>query len=223
MAGTYRPPANPVLERSYANTSSSVAFLDETFDHGEHGTGRFYVFTGVIVERSEMKPLRDELRGIAGGTFWHTTDELLGEEGRKKAARMLEFLGKGDEICVISHHTQVADDDEDLEGARRECMRGLASALSAGAAPMRGRVDLMVLEERNPRNLSNLDRKNIATMRGEGLIHRSMQAVVTSPKFEHLLWLPDLVCSAYRRTVTHRDDSLFALIRQMVHFVDPIP
>jgi hypothetical protein len=136
---------------------------------------------------------------------------------------MLEFLAEGDEICVISQHTRVADDDEDLEAARRECLRGLASTLSAGAAPLHGRVDLMVLEERNPRNLSNLDRKNIARMRGEGLIHRAMQAVLTSPKFERLLWLPDLVSSAYRRTVTHADDSLFSQIRPMVHFVKPVP
>jgi hypothetical protein len=58
-------------------------------------------------------------------------------------------------------------------------MRGLAAALSAGNAPIGRRVDLMVLEERNPRNLSNLDRKHIAAMRSEGLIHRSMQAVLT--------------------------------------------
>jgi hypothetical protein len=50
-----------------------------------------------------------------------------------------------------------------------------------------------------------------------------MLAVLTSPKYEHLLWLPDLVSSAYRRTVTHADDSLFSLIRPMVHFVDPVP
>jgi hypothetical protein len=223
MTRSSRRPSNPVLDKAYTNTTGAVAYLDETFEHGEHGLGRFYVFTAVLVERTEMDVLRDELRGVAGGTFWHTTDELLTEDGRKKASAMLEFLGKGEEICVISHHTHVADDDQDLEAARRECMRGLLAALSAGAAPLRGRIDLLVLEERNPRNLSNLDRKNIAAMRAEGLIHRSMQAVLSSPKFEHLLWLPDLVSSAYRRTVTHHDDSLFSLIRPMVHFVDPVP
>jgi len=217
-----RRPVNPVLAEAYANTAGAVAYLDETFHDGKSGTGRFYVFTAVLVERAEMETLRDELREIAGGTFWHTTDELLTEEGRKKASGMLQFLGEGDEICVISHHTHVADDDEDLEAARRECLRGLAAALSGGGDPLRGRVDLMVFEERNPRNLSNLDRKNIKEMRAEGLIHRSMQAVLTSPKFEHLLWLPDLVSSAYRRTITHSDDSLFSPIRPMVHFVDPV-
>ncbi|ARV85391.1 hypothetical protein LFT51_29210 (plasmid) [Mycobacterium intracellulare subsp. chimaera] len=222
MAGTYRPPSHPVLDRAYASTAGAVAYLDETFDYGEHGTGRFYVFTAVVVERTELQLLREELRDIAGGTFWHTTDELRTEEGRKKASEMLNFLGDGDEICVIAHHSRVGD-DQDLEAARRACLRGLASTLSVGAAPLRGSIDLMVLEERNPRNRSNLDRKNIAVMRAEGLVHRSMQAVLTSPKYEHLLWLPDLVSSAYRGTFTRADDSLFSLIQQRVHVIDPMP
>jgi hypothetical protein len=221
VTGAYRP-TNPVLAGAYANTRSAVAYLDETFHRGGPGAGRFYVFSAVVVEREEMVDLRSELEAMAGGTFWHTSDELLTEDGRKKAAAMLDYLGKGPEVCVISHHVQIADDDEDLEGARRECLRGLAAKLSAGTDPVRERIDLMVLEERNPRNLSNLDHKNIAAMRREGLIHRSMQVVMTSPKFEHLLWLPDLVSAAYRRTLTHGDDTLFSLVRLMVYFVDPV-
>lgn len=223
MTGTYRPPRHPVLDSAYANTAGAVAYLDETFDHGEHGTSRFYVFTAVVVERAEMQPLREELRDIAGATFWHTTDELRTEEGRKKASAMLNFLGDGDEICVIAHHSPVDQDDDDLEDARRACLRGLASTLSIGTVPLRGPIDLMVLEERNPRNRSNLDRKNISAMRAERLVHRSMQVVHTSPKYEHLLWLPDLVSSAYRATITRADDSLYSLIEPRVHFVDPMP
>lgn len=219
----YRPPAHPVLDRAYANTAGAVAYLDETFDDGQHGRSRFYVFTAVVVERAEMPLLRQELRDIAGGTFWHTTDELRTEEGRKKASSMLNFLGEGNEICVIAHHSRIDDDDHDLEEARRACLRGLASSLSIGAARLRGSIDLMVLEERNPRNRSNLDRKNISAMRAEGLVHRSMQAVLTSPKYEHLLWLPDLVSSAYRGTLTRADNSLFSLIQQRVHIIDPMP
>lgn len=222
MMGTFRPPAHPVLDKAYANTAGAVAYLDETFHHGENGAARFYVFTAVVVERTEMSVLRRELRDIADGTFWHTTDELRTEEGRKKASAMLQFLGEGDEICVIAHHTRIDDADEDLENARRACLQALASTLSAGAEPLTGPIDLMVLEERNPKHRSNLDRKNIAAMRADGVIHRSMQAVLTSPRYEHLLWLPDVVSSAYRGTFTRADDTLFSLIRPKVHFVDPL-
>lgn len=222
MTGTFRSSAHPVLDKAYANTTGAVAYLDETFHHGEDGATRFYVFTAVVVERTEMRLLREELREIAGGTFWHTTDELRTEEGRKKAAAMLQFLGEGNEVCVIAHHSRVDNADDDLEDARRDCLRGLASTLSVGADPLSGSIDLMVLEDRNPRNRSNLDRKNIAAMRADGLIHRSMQVVLTSPKYEHLLWLPDVVSSAYRGTFTRADDTLFSLIQPRVHFVDPV-
>jgi hypothetical protein len=142
VTGAYRP-MNPVLAGAYANTRSAVAYLDETFHRGAPGADRFYVFSSVVVEREEMVNLRAELEAIVCGTFWHTSDELLTEDGRKKASAMLDYLGKGPEVCVISHHVQIADDDEDLEGARRECLRGLAAKLSAGTDPVRERIDLV--------------------------------------------------------------------------------
>lgn len=216
-----RLPANPVLEKAYNNTSGPVAYLDETFHHATNARDRFYVITAVLVERPEMSALRSALRQQAGGTFWHTTDQLLTEDGRKRAQAMLQFLGEGDEICMITHHRQAAPDDHDLEGARRDCLRTIGSALSAGAAPFPGPAGLMVIEERNPRNLSSLDRRTIKEMRGDGLIHRSMQTVLTSPKYEHLLWLPDLVSLAYRRTFTHNDCTLFSLVQRRVHITKP--
>jgi len=215
------PPSHPVLEKAYANTAGAVAYLDETFHRAAVVGDRFYVITAVLVERDEMRALRDGMRELAGSTFWHTTDQLLTEDGRRRAHAMLDFLGSGNEICVIAHHIRVDDADTDLEHARRDCLRAVATRLSAGTAPLHAPVSLLVIEQRNPRNLSNLDRKSIQQMRVEGLIHRSMQTVLTSPKYEHLLWLPDLVALAYRRTFTHGDDSLFSPVRHAVHFVDP--
>jgi hypothetical protein len=114
---------------------------------------------------------------------------------------MLRFLSEGDEVCVIAHHSRVDNADEDREDARRACLRGVASTLSTGADPLDGPIELMVLEDRNPKHRSNLDRKNIAAKRADGLIHRSMQAVLTSLKYEHLLWLPDVVVLGLSRDV----------------------
>lgn len=214
------PPTNPVLDTAYANTAGAVAYLDETFHPGPGD--RFYVVTAVLVPRTAMQPLRDELRHLAGGTFWHTTDELMTEDGHKRALAILQHLGAGDELCVITHHTRVdTDDGIDLEKARRDCLRTMATTLSVGAAPLPGPTGILVLEERNPRHRSNFDRSHFNQMRADRSIHRSMQVVLTSPKYEHLLWLPDVVAMAYRRTLTHHDHELFEPIRLKVHITSP--
>lgn len=214
--------SHPALERAYANTGGPVAYLDETFQQPGRGVPAFYVFTAVLVDRDEMFDLRVRLRELAGGTFWHTTDELLTGEGWKKTLAMLEYLGQGTELSLLAHEHQVDESDTDVEGARRACLRGLLSALSSGG-PSWGRVDLAVFEERTPRNRANFDRKHVADLRNEKRIHRGMQVQMVSPKFEHLLWLPDLVSSAFRKSITARgDQELLAPIRARMHFVDPI-
>ncbi|WP_280217870.1 hypothetical protein [Nocardia neocaledoniensis] len=214
--------SHPGLDRAYANTAGPVAYLDETFQRPGAGLPAFYVFTAVLVDRAEMADLRHRLREIAGGTFWHTTDELLTGDGWKKTLAMLEYLGQGTELCLLAHEHQVDETDTDVEQARRACLRGLLSALSSGG-PSWGRVDLAVFEERTPRNRANFDRKHVSELRREGKIHRGMQVQMVSPKFEHLLWLPDLVSSAFRKSITGRgDQNLVEPIRARMHFVDPV-
>ncbi|MGY1948908.1 hypothetical protein [Nocardia asiatica] len=215
--------SNPALDLAYANTSGPVAYLDETFQAPGTKEAAFYVFTAVLVERDEMQGLRDKLQELAGGTFWHTTDELLTGDGWKKALAMLEYLGQGPELCVLAHECQVDEDDTDVEKARRACLRGLLAALSAGG-PTWGRTDLVVFEERTPRNRANFDRKHVSDLRREQKIHRAMQVQMVSPKHEHLLWLPDVVSSAFRKSITRRgDEQLLEPIRSRMRFVEPLP
>ncbi|MBF6163053.1 hypothetical protein IU421_30320 [Nocardia cyriacigeorgica] len=215
--------SNPALDKAYANTSGPVAYLDETFQAPGTKDPAFYVFTAVLVEREEMQDLRDKLRELAGGTFWHTTDELLTGEGWKKALAMLEYLGQGPELCVLAHECEVDDADTDVEKARRACLRGLLAALSEGG-PSWGRTDLVVFEERNPRNRANFDRKHVTELRREEKIHRGMQIQMVSPKHEHLLWLPDVVSSAFRKSLTRRgEERLLEPVHARMHFVAPLP
>lgn len=216
-------PTNPALERAYANTAGPVAFLDETYQAPSAEFAGFYVFTAVLVDRTEMSDLRLTLRELAGGTFWHSTDELQTGEGWKRARRILEYLGQGPEVCVLAYERAVELDDTDVERARRACLRGLLAGLSAGG-PAWPAVRLAVFEERTPRNRANFDRRHVKELRQQGLIERGMQVVMTSPKFEHLLWLPDVVSSAFRRSITGRQSmELLTPVIGQVHFVDPRP
>ncbi|WP_032403789.1 hypothetical protein [Rhodococcoides fascians] len=214
-----------IVAEAYRRTSGQVAYLDESYqapDPTVTMSNTFYIFTAVIVHKDAMGELRRDLGDIVDGTWWHTTDALLEEDGRVKTRRMLEYLGEGFEACVIAHKVPVNKDDHDAEEARRACYRALAIELAAGATGRWEPVELLVLEERNQMNFRNKDRLNHKELVAEKKVPRNARLLQTSPRFERLLWLPDVVSAAYRRTLTHSDETstMFDLIKKQVHFVD---
>lgn len=215
------------VANAYARTSGPVAFLDESYQAPDPVVTHdktFYVFTAVVVQQEEMEELRAGLEEIAEDTWWHTTKAMLEDEGRRKTQDMLEFLAEGHEACVVAHQIPVGLADHSAEAARRACYRGLAIELAAGADEKWDPVELMVLEERNQMNLRSKDHKNHKELVTANAVPRNMRLLQTSPKFERLLWLPDVVSMAYRRTLTHVDETskLFGIIEEKVHFVQPM-
>ncbi|MFE4457989.1 hypothetical protein ACFROC_11605 [Nocardia tengchongensis] len=213
------------MAEAYRRTKGPVAFLDESYQTHNPDVNpaqTFYVFTAVVVRLPDMDELRDGLRQIAGSDYWHSTEALQDSDGPAAMQDMLEFLAEGSEPCVIAHRVPIDADDHDGEAARRACYRGVAIELAGGGDGRWDPVDLLVLEERNQDNFRNKDRRNHSELVAEQRIPRNTRLLPTSPKFEHLLWLPDLVSSAYRRSLTHRDKTsrLFSIIKSRVHFVD---
>jgi hypothetical protein len=219
------------LRRKYERIKGPVAFLDESYQapkDSSHGQKTFYVLTAVLVEVFNMEELRDGLKQIAsrnrsdGRTYWHTTEALL--EGRLDDIKdMLGFLSDGDEACVVTHQVSVDDDDKDAERARLRCYHGLVKALSTKCDNW-DPVRLFVLEERNEDHLMYTDDANHRGLVQGGHVPRHVELAQTTPGCEPLLWLPDLVSSAYRRTLTHTDvtSSFFDIVREQVYFV-PVP
>ncbi|MCQ9341053.1 hypothetical protein NQ028_07850, partial [Corynebacterium phoceense] len=39
------------------------------------------------------------------------------------------------------------------------------------------------------------------------VVSRGTQLLLVSPRHEHLLWLPDLIAMAFRRKITHKDET----------------
>ena len=100
----------------------------------------------------------------------------------------------------------------------------MAIELAAGTDEKWDPVELLVLEERNQMNFRAKDRKNHNELVTANAVPRNTRLLQTSPKFERLLWLPDVVSMAYRRTITHLDETskLFGIIEEKVHFVQPV-
>lgn len=94
-------PANPVLknlleERYLRNGTKPVAFIDETMRSREERPEDlpFYLFTAVIVEPINFDQIRKDLFEISGSNYWHTTENLSTDSGRKKVFEMLNYQTK---------------------------------------------------------------------------------------------------------------------------------
>jgi hypothetical protein len=179
----------------------------------------FYLFAAVMISPKDMNDLRAGLVRIAGGPHWHTVDALQTAAGRAQTRQMLNYLADGPEVGVIAHQAHVDAADADAEAARRACYRMLATEVALGGVS--DPAHLLVLEERSQRNFRNRDDRTHRELLAERRIPRNTRLMQTSPACERLLWLPDLVAAAYRRTITHNDLSLFDIIRDRVHIIDP--
>lgn len=204
-----------VLAEAYARTPGEyVAFLDESFElDGDRPT--FYLLAAVVAHRDDLDDLRDGLRDEVGSDFWHTTESLLTEEGRKTAVQVSTYLGAegGSEICIVSCKKPI---ETDGDTARRECFEQLGTALCQGIDPLPGSVHLMVLEQRETRHERSFDEKIVKDLRSDQKICRRCQLKQASPRDEPLLWLPDLVAAAVRREMTHRETELLEPIDRIV-------
>ncbi len=196
-----------MLAEAYARTPGGyVAFLDESFEL-DVDRQTFYLLAAVVAHRDDLDGLREGLRHEVGANYWHTTESILTDEGQKVAVRIASFLGDegGAETCIVSCTMPV---NTDGDAARRTCFEQLAAALCHGIDPLPGPVHLMVLEQRQTRHERSFDEKVVKELRVNSVICRRCQLKQASPRDEPLLWLPDLVASAVRRKMTHRETKL---------------
>lgn len=218
------PPAGPgqrtVLKSHYERAGDSpVAFLDETYSL-EPNRGRFYVMSAVVVLTNDVEPLRDELDHVVPGGWWHTTDELQLAGGRERTRELLQTLRAPDETCIVVDRVAVADDDKDGFQAREAVLRRLLTVLHSPDGDAHPPVRLVVTEEQREARKNNWDRSIRKALIAEQSIGASMNMVHASPGSEHLLWLPDLVCSAYRQKKLFRNPDLFAEIEDLTRVIE---
>jgi hypothetical protein len=209
-----------VLADAYGRTPGGyVAFLDESFElEGDRTT--FYLMSAVVTHREQIEDLRDGLRDVVGGDYWHTTESLRTEGGRKSAVEVAEYLGdeKGSEVCIVSCKSPIGSQGADA--ARQACFQQVAATLCSGARPLAGSVHLMVLEQRETQHERSYDAKIVKDLRAAAVICRYCQLKQASPRDEPLLWLPDLVSSAVRRSLTHQEHDLLDPIERIVTLLD---
>ncbi|WP_415104093.1 hypothetical protein [Micropruina sp.] len=218
------PPAGPgqvnVLKTHYTRVGTGpVAFLDETYHVEQDGRRRFYVMAAVVVLHEDRDPLRDELDSLVPDGWWHTTDELRTEEGREHARSLLRTFRIPDETCVIVDKVALDAEDEDGTQARGAVLGRLLTAVHTAEFGSHPPVNLAVIEEQREARKNNFDRSVRKHLIADKAISESMALASVSPGSEHLLWLPDLVCSAYRQKLLFRRDELFGEIEELTHVI----
>lgn len=211
-------PANPVLknlleERYLRNGTKPVAFIDETMRSREERPEDlpFYLFTAVIVEPINFDQIRKDLFEISGSNYWHTTENLSTDSGRKKVFEMLNYLNQGNEISVISLYIGDALIPMTTKQQRNEALSKLFHKLFTIEL-----INLAVLEKRNSLTLIREDEKTLSVAKQRDLVPRSAQIFQCSPAEERLLWLPDLVCSAKRQDLTRNDSRFLSVIQKKI-------
>ena len=215
VVNAYRQLVEDACQR---NADRPTAFIDESYRGPNEPGLRFYILTAVVVQSGVLDELRTGIEEIADKERWHTVDELLTHDGFEKAKDMLNYLGEGNEVSVIALSKSVDANDTDLEDARRQCMGALLPSLQAGS-DNRDPLKLAVLEQRQTRAARNKDALTHRELVSSGRLDRSFRVLQTSPAYEHLLWLPDLVSSAVRRRVTKNKMDLLNIIKHNVEML----
>ncbi len=201
------------------NGRGPVAYIDETYSL-EPGRRQFYVMTAVVVTMDDRDELRKELDYQVPSGWWHTTEELQQPGGRQRAIEMLRAFRAPDETCVLVDHQLVDESTVDGEEVRETVLSRLLEAVTS--PPVAGRHDpvrLVVMEERRERADNNRDRRTRSRLVEEARIPNENVLMHASPGSEHLLWLPDIACSAYRQMMLHRREDMFAEIAHLTTVV----
>ncbi|MDO5668852.1 MAG: hypothetical protein Q4G50_02490 [Corynebacterium sp.] len=204
---------NPVLSKLYSHLGEEqvVAYLDETFDSTRPSDDEkrgeapgFYTMRAAIYRGREITDVREDLRGIVGSSHWHSTDAVQTPEGREIFTRLLDYFHDHDDVSLLVTQVPLESTHENqrLE-ARSNCLRHLVSQLSDGVKDLRA----VIFERSNKGANDNRDRRDFKELRASKRIPTYIQHLHASPSDENLLWAPDIVAFAYRRGLTHRDDS----------------
>lgn len=124
-----------------------VAYLDETYHVDSDGRSRFYVIAAVVVLAQDRDPLRKDLDALVADGWWHTTNALRADGGRKRVQTLLRTFQSPEEVCVLVEKTMLDSEDTDGAQGRAAALQRLLIAVHTAEHGTHPPVDLVVIEE----------------------------------------------------------------------------
>ncbi len=178
-------------------------FADETFHAPSNpGGSHFYVFALVGLERENLRHHREMLQSLVFRSKWHSSEMLGKQSGRDRFRKTVLHFSKfaHSYIFVVQ---QIPESDRTGEKTRRKLITFIVQNMLA-----RDPKSFLIFENRGSLGQKNQD---LETLRNTLSPQQRSQVRFQEPANEELLWLPDMLASAYRYHLTGKSDELFEM------------
>jgi hypothetical protein len=206
----------PRLFDKVAKAAGPLAFIDESFQAPNQNPDSFYLITAAVIPKDKVLEVRKQLRFLARGASWHTTESARSEAGRLQIQQLASYLARHCKPVIVVID-QIPESDRNAEAARAQAIRALLIELAQQHMYLTGTV---VYEKRIPGYMQTHDEMIFnAIASGQNDANR-LNVIGLSTKKEPLLWAPDIICWAYRQAYMGRNTTFFdelAKVASVIH------
>jgi hypothetical protein len=180
----------------------------------------FYIVAAAVIEKDHVLDVRAELRRRVKVGTWHTTESGRSEKGQQKIRELASYLATVVKPVIVVVD-ELAKSDRAGEAGRAQALRALLEELAREHIYMTGTV---VYERRIPGYMQAHDDVIVEGIRRQGGDASKLKVVGLATKREPLLWIPDLICWAFRQAYLDDDRGYFtdlAKVAKVIHLSGP--
>lgn len=193
------------MQAAFSNVATMPIdyFIDETFHAPSNpGGSHFYVFALVGLERENLRHYREELRRLVVRSRWHSSEMLGKQSGRDRFRKTVMYFSEFAHLHIFVVN-QIPEADRTGENTRRKLITFIVRNMLT-----RDSESFLIFENRGSSGQKNQD---LETLRGTLSLEQRSKVRFLEPANEELLWLPDMLASAYRYHLTGKSNELFEM------------
>lgn len=185
--------------------------MDESFRSPSEARDSFYILCAVVIPKSKVFKVRDELRAMVGKRYFHATESGRHDDGQMLIRKMARYLAiEAKPVLVVIEQLQKSDRDAEI--AREQATRALWKELAENELYLTGTV---VYERRMRGVQDQSDLRIFNNLKRLKLPGNKLKVLGIASKHEPLLWAPDLVAWAFRRAYDDADNTYFGALTRV--------
>jgi hypothetical protein len=191
-------------------------FIDETYQVVEpERPNTFYFLASVFLDASKIGEQRQQVLDLAQTNSWHSHEQLRSSEGRLRFQQMNSWIAQNAAGAIFAKIPMI-DGDRLGEATRAKLIRNLVIELVA----MKGETNLQFVYEKRLDGIQvNADLRTISELKRLGHVGSELEIRSRTKTQEPLLWLADVVASAYRREHLFGKNSYWADLDERIKVV----